>query len=107
MNWQGKELVTIGELGNAAASLQSREEAQEFMRQYRAENPEFADQNIGYLSGYYDRATKARIQDWCGVAHPIFGKAEPTPEQAVAAGRAVISGASLDDVRKLIDPRSP
>jgi hypothetical protein len=104
MIWQGKELVTWGDIGAAAAALTTREEADAFMAAYRAEQPEYADQNIGYLSGYYDRETRERIQDLCGVSHPILGRSHPTEEQLAAAGRAVMLGARPDDVRRLLDP---
>ena len=39
---------------------------------------------------YEDRETMARILDWCETAHPIFGRTQPTPEQAYEAGRRLI-----------------
>jgi len=87
MNWKGQELITSGDLMNKGINkCDTPEEAQEFMRLYRAESS-YADANIGYLSGYYGPETMQRIQEWFGVAHPIFGKAVPTPEEAFAAGK--------------------
>lgn len=103
MTWQGKELATIGQLFDVVVDIPTREEAQAFMAAYRA-TTEYADANIGYLSGYCGSEEMARIQDWFGVAHPIFGRATPTPAQAVAAGRAVASGAAPEDVRTLLTP---
>jgi len=75
----------------AASELTTADEAQEFMRMYRAEN-KYADANIGYLSGYYGQKTMQRIQRLCGVGHPIFGQTSPTPEQAIEAGRKAALG---------------
>jgi hypothetical protein len=73
MIWKGKELKTIGDLmDHGISKCTTREEAQEFMRQYRAETPH-ADSNIGYLSGYYSPEEGARIRDWFGVKHPVLG----------------------------------
>lgn len=86
MTWKGRDLRTIGDLmDHGIDACATREEAHEFMRLYRAEN-EHADANIGYLSGYYGPETMQRIQDWFGVAHPVFGRSVPTPEEAFAAG---------------------
>jgi hypothetical protein len=87
MIWKGHELVTIGDLVNHGIdACATREEAAEFMKQYRAENP-YAYANVGYLSGYYGREDMARIQDWFQTSHPIFGRSNPTPEEAFAAGQ--------------------
>lgn len=92
MEWKGQELVTIGDLmGKGIDKCDGPEEAQEFMRLYRAENP-YADENIGYLSGYYGTDDMRRIQEWFGAAHPIFGSAVPTPKEAFEAGRQLASG---------------
>ena len=88
MKWKGKELVTHGDIGEALCALSSAEEAQAFMAQYREESPH-ADENVGYLSGYYDIETMRRIQAWCDVEHPIFGRRVPTNEEAFAAGKAM------------------
>lgn len=68
--WKGKKIRTVGELGNALCALESPEEAQEFMRAYQAVNAH-AYANVGYVSGYYDRETMVRIQEWCQAAHPL------------------------------------
>jgi hypothetical protein len=86
MNWKGKELRTTRDLMNQGVDkCETREEAEEFMRLYRADC-KYADENIGYLSGYYGYTDMARIQDWFGVEHPFFSKETPTPEEAFAAG---------------------
>jgi hypothetical protein len=87
MRWKGEELRTIGDLMNKGIDrCDTPEEAQEFMRLYRAEN-EHADENIGYLSGYYSPERAQQIREWFGVVHPIFGKSMPTVEEAINAGK--------------------
>lgn len=89
MNWRGKELVTVGDISTAMQSCATKEEAQEFMKLYRADSP-YADSNIGYLTGYFGREEMIRMQDWFGVAHPVFGNAVPTPEEAFEAGQRMV-----------------
>jgi hypothetical protein len=91
MNWQGKELKTLGDILDAVTKCATREEAQEFMRQYREFTPHAAE-NIGYLGGYCSDETNMRIQDWFGVEHPIFGKTTPTPKEAFNAGVRMAKG---------------
>ena len=87
MEWKGKELRTIGDLMTYGINkCATPEEAQEFMRIFRAET-EHADANIGYLSGYYGSDDMRRIQQWFGCAHPIFGTVVPTMEEAFEAGK--------------------
>jgi hypothetical protein len=46
-------------------------------------------ENIGYLSGYFDRETAARILRLFGARHPVFGAIEEwpkTPEETMALG---------------------
>jgi hypothetical protein len=86
MNWKGKELTTIGDLmRDGMEKCETPEEAQEFMKLYRSEN-QHADQNIGYLTGYYDPEKMLEMQKFFGVAHPIFGNSQPTNGEALAAG---------------------
>jgi hypothetical protein len=70
--WNGIDVETVGDLGTAMLSVKSPEEAQQFMAAYRLTN-EYAEQNIGYISGYYDPETAQRIRQWFAVKHPIFG----------------------------------
>lgn len=86
MFWKGKELKTIGDLmDNGIDKCNTVEEAQEFMQKYRDENTH-ADENIGYLSGYYSTEKMQRIQQWFGVQHPIFGTSIPASNEAIKAG---------------------
>ncbi len=86
MKWKDEELKTAGDLmKKGIEKCDTPEEAQEFMRLFKAENP-YAEENIGYISGYYDTEEKQRIQEWFCVEHPIFGRTNPTPEQAFEAG---------------------
>lgn len=88
MIWKGKEIVTYGDDIEAMQNLASREEAQEFMRLGMAENQNFAH-NIGYMTGYFDQETMARLLDWCDTSHPVFGKrTEISASDAFEAGKA-------------------
>jgi hypothetical protein len=45
--------------------------------------------NVGYLSGYFDRATAGRILELFETRHPYFGAIEDwpkTPEETIALG---------------------
>lgn len=63
--WKGKSLDTIGELLDAVAACESREEAERFMAEYRAVSPH-ADVNIGYIAGYCSPEECKQILDWTG-----------------------------------------
>lgn len=76
MMWNGSPLDTVRDLLDAVTSVTSREEAERFMAEYRAEN-EHAGENIGYIAGYCDAETARRIWDWFGCAHPVFGTTVP------------------------------
>jgi hypothetical protein len=94
MEWNGKQLETIGDLGNAIAAIVrdgTREDAQQFMAAYRAETPHAAT-NVGYMAGYHDADTARRIWDWFECAHPVFGTYIPTAEEAFAAGQRLAAG---------------
>lgn len=83
--WHGKNLKTTGDLIDAVVACQSREEAQEFMRAYRAISP-YARENIGYMAGYLSREQATRVFEWFEVSHPVFGTTFPTAEEAFKAG---------------------
>jgi len=73
MFWHGKEIKTLGESCEAIGAITTREEAQEFLHLSRLENPKYADENIGYLFGYFGRDKWRRLSELFGVLHPIFG----------------------------------
>lgn len=83
--WRGQSLVSVGDIINAVTAIQSREEAQEFMRDYGAHTA-YAKENIGYMAGYMSHDQAQRIYDWFECAHPIFGTKVPTFEEALEAG---------------------
>ena len=83
--WNGKKNSTNGEIMNAIESIQTREDARAFLDTYRAVTPH-ADENVGYLSGYFDSEKAAAIRQLFGVKHPVFGDKTPTPEEAFQKG---------------------
>jgi hypothetical protein len=78
MNWKEKEIRTVGDIVNALAKLESRDEGQAFMAGMRAES-EHADANVGYCIGYIggsdaeSNARRRELQVWTSTAHPIYG----------------------------------
>ena len=85
MKWKGVELKTMGDMADVIKNIVTKEDATEFMRLYRAEN-EHANENIGYLTGYFSFEEADRMRSLFDVSHPIFGRKSPTPEQALQAG---------------------
>ncbi len=88
MIWQGKELRTIGDISTAMAAIVSADDqagADKFMELMRAEG-QHADANVGYLTGYFDGKTSAKMRKMFGVRHPIFGDTQPTVDEALKAG---------------------
>jgi hypothetical protein len=43
--------------------------------------------NLGYYAGYYSSDVIDRVQRFYNCSHPIFGKTQPTPEQAFKKGQ--------------------
>lgn len=82
--WKGVALDWEGVI-KTALSLEGDEQKQ-FVKEFCASGP-FARQNIGYISGYFDRETAKKILKVFETAHPIFGTSEPTPEEAFELGR--------------------
>jgi hypothetical protein len=91
--WKNKTLATFGDMIDAVTGCETKEEAQELMRLYRADC-EHADHNIGYMTGYLDAPAAKRVMEWCGVKHPFFGSLDLTPKEAFEAGQAYAATAS-------------
>lgn len=86
-----------------AMQLQSEAEAAEYFEacvthcmrhgHSREEAERIERMNLGYYAGYYDDDTRRRVERLFRCAHPVFGSIEqkgpPTPEQALAAGKAM------------------
>lgn len=90
--WDGKELSTIGDLMDAMSAIfaaSDEAKAAEFMAEYRKVNTH-ADENVGYLTGYFSFADMPKVQKLFRANHPIFGGPEQsvtiTAEQAFAMG---------------------
>ncbi len=86
--WNGKTLKTVGDINDAMLSITNKQEAIAFRDAYRKTN-EFADENLGYLTGYCGATEMGRLQDLFEVGHPIFGRSTPTPEEAFTAGKTI------------------
>lgn len=72
VRWKGEQLLTVGELLDAAVTAYRKEGAQEFLAAYRQANPENADANLGYIIGYLEPAAlRRRMYAAYGVKHPV------------------------------------
>jgi hypothetical protein len=92
--------ITIGEKYGPAMEITEQAEADAYFEQcvehtmtfgrtrHEAETIERA--NLGYYAGYYDAATRERVERLFACAHPVFGKIDrfgaPTADEAFAAG---------------------
>jgi hypothetical protein len=50
---------------------------------------------LGYFAGYYDHATRERVERLYRCAHPVFGSASagpPTAESAILSGVVAATG---------------
>lgn len=94
-------MLTISEMMKAAQACQTKEEAQELVKVVVNEiltlRPQLLEEeartialsNIGYMTGYLDRAEAGRILKLFEARHPYFGAIEDwpkTPEEAIAMG---------------------
>src|SRR5688500_17750319 len=94
--------MSYGEMLGPAMEITDPVEAQEYFAAYvgwlagkwgksREEAAETARANLGYFAGYYDAATQERVARLFGALHPIFGAERPTPEEAVEAGKRLVT----------------
>lgn len=85
--------MTIGEAYGPAMEITDQQEADEYFEAlvvscmkhggHPREKAEWIErQNLGYYAGYYDKATRKRVERLFNCAHPVFGNGAPTPEQA-------------------------
>jgi hypothetical protein len=71
----------------AVEELKTKKEIMDFFNEYTAWLREYGDtkqvrdkaedvasNNLGYIAGYYDEETRAKIYDTLGDCHPIFGR---------------------------------
>ena len=88
MNYQ-----TIGNLLDACAECKTQAEANGVLRRAKEDNPEYAEQNIGYILGYLSPNERERLYSlFSKCNHPIFGSSfgrgkDPSPEEVFEMGR--------------------
>ena len=96
-----KDQITIGEKYGPAMKIKDQSEAdiyfeecvQHTMRQgkSRAEAEKVERSSLSYYAGYYDAATRERVERLFQCAHPIVGaiaeREQPTPEKAFEMGK--------------------
>lgn len=88
--------ITIGDKYRPAIEVTTKEEAAAYFERCvehcmsfdktREEAERIERINIGYFAGYYDYATRQRIEALYGAPHPVFGSSQPTAEEAFNAG---------------------
>jgi hypothetical protein len=96
------EHMTIGEAYAPAMEMTDAQKAAEYFEalvrrdmKYFGKSRQEAEQmergNLGYFAGYYDSATRERVERLFNCAHPVFGSiaenGAPTAEQALEAGK--------------------
>lgn len=93
--------MTIGEAYGPAMEITDQQKANEYFEALvqnnmkhgnsREEAESIERQNLGYYAGYYDNATRERVEMLFNCEHPVFGpiadNGAPTPEEALEAGR--------------------
>lgn len=101
-----KTTLTFGETLLPAMSITEQADADQYLADYVAyleteltKTPrtdltaeQIAKANLGYYAGYFDDATRTRVERLFQCAHPVFGAFEdngdPSPEAAFALGFA-------------------
>ena len=90
--------MTYGEELGPAMKITDPDKAKEYLKAMverymritdnsREECERVAKVNLGYWAGYYDAETQERVNRLFNTEHPIFGKTQPTPEEAFEAGK--------------------
>jgi hypothetical protein len=88
MNWMGVRLLTREQWAAALRSIASPGDGRAFMEIYRLEQPEHADQVVGYLTAELPPPLDDRARRFLGVRHPLHGDDghRPTPEELFDIG---------------------
>jgi hypothetical protein len=95
-----KHNITIGEKYKPIIGMTDKTEAMKYFEECvahtmsfgktREEAEEVERCNIGYFAGYYDQATRERVEELFDCQHPVFGSAkdhEVTPQEAFWKGK--------------------
>jgi len=108
-NPEKKEILTYEECLDPAMKITDQQDADQYFKEYISFIQKYLDkeprtdemtaqqiakENLGYYAGYYNLETRIRIETLFKCSHPVFGKAsngEPTPEEALEAGRKLAS----------------
>ena len=90
-NPENKEILTYGEALGPAMLITDEAEAQQYFADYAAFIQRYLDKepradgktgadiariNLGYYAGYYDHATRLRVEKLFMCRHPLLGKAQ-------------------------------
>lgn len=92
-NPENKAVLTYGDIMNGAISVKTEDEAEQYLKDYVEYIKKFmnepnytnsrnltaeqiAKENIGYGTGYYDKATSYNLRVLFKVSHPVFGMAK-------------------------------
>ena len=99
----GKFGLTIGDCLRPAMKISTKKEAGSYFAalvvhmQKTSTQHKQADEaarivlgNLGYFAGYYDNATRKRVESLFGALHPIFGSSIPTVEKSLQRVRNII-----------------
>jgi hypothetical protein len=79
---------TYGQQFDEAMACITKAEAQAWMEAEIARyEREFGKTALGYMTGYYDRATAMKVKELFGAVHPIFGGAVVDAKTAYEMGR--------------------
>lgn len=91
-DWEG--VGTMGDILDLCPLCKTPEHAELLLEKY-GDVCEFARENLGYMFGYYDPATRERMYALFPVNHPVFGKkfgrgVYPSPSKAFEMGKSVV-----------------
>ncbi len=105
MNDPMTRAITYGEKYDPAMLITDRAEADAYLERCVAHTMGFGRsredatrverENLGYWAGYYGPEVRARVLAMFDAPHPIFGTRDPTPEEAIEAGRLMAISANF------------
>lgn len=86
----GPAMTIVDQLAADAYFKRCVDHTVEHWNKSRQEAEDIERSNLGYYAGYYDHATRERVERLFHCAHPFFGPiaehGPPTPEEALVAG---------------------
>lgn len=73
MKWKGKEIKTIRDARKAISEIDTKEEANRFLKKSKEETA-YAEENIDYIIGYFNKKKRNKLYSLFDLNHLILNE---------------------------------